>query len=100
MQGGTPDFLVGVSNLRLCNGNKWHKRIRVCVELFSTNTTHMILDGQSHSVQGRNCSFGYFEFQLRREQKSYPSPDSCSCQPKSEQCRCITCTGAWKNSRA
>lgn len=86
-QGGAPDFILAVTQLRLCNGDKWHKRIRVCGELTSTNTTHMILGSQSHSVQGRNCSFGYFQFQLKREQKIDPSPDSCCCQPKSEQCR-------------
>ena len=89
MQGGTPDFIVGVTQLRLCNGDKWYKRMRVCTELFSAGTASMIPDRASHSVQGRNCSFGYFEFRLMRKREIDPSPDSCSCQPKSE--RYITC---------
>ena len=81
---GTPDFVAGVGHLRLCNGGQWLKRIRVCTELLSTGTAHMIPDGASHSVQGRNCSFGYFEYRLKQEREIGPSPDSCSCQPKRE----------------
>ena len=87
MQGGSPDFIVGVSQMSLCNEDKWPKKIQMCGELFSTNTSHIILGGESHSVQGGNCSFGYFEFQLNRVKEMDPSPDSCSCQPKSEQSR-------------
>ena len=30
--------MVGVADLRLCDGDMWKERVKVCLELFSTAT--------------------------------------------------------------
>ena len=32
----SPDQVVGVADLRLCDGDKWRESVKVCFELFST----------------------------------------------------------------
>ena len=58
------DRMVGVADLRLCNGYDWKRSLKVCSELFSTATkserVHPSM--QRNSIQWNNCSFGYFEF--------------------------------------
>ena len=60
----SPDRLVGVADLRLCDGNKWRDRVQVCFELFSTATaTDKVAPVmERNSLQSNNCSFGYVEF--------------------------------------
>ena len=62
----SPDRLVGVADLRLCNGDEWRERVQVCFELFSTATaTDKVADEmERNSLQSNNCSFGYVEFTL------------------------------------
>ena len=61
----SPDWVVGVADLRLCNGSKWKQRVKVCFELFSTATASKRAF-MRNSVQYRNCSFGYVEFNLNK----------------------------------
>ena len=63
----SPDRLVGVADLRLCNGDDWKANMRVCLELFSTATATMKVapEMQRNSLQYNNCSFGYVEFNLQ-----------------------------------
>ena len=58
------DRMVGVADLRLCDGSEWKKTVRVCTELFSTATKsdRVAPDMERNIVQYNNCSFGYFEF--------------------------------------
>ena len=60
------DRLVGVADLRLCNGTDWKNYVKVCTELFSTATKSERVSEpmERNSVQYDNCSFGYFEFTL------------------------------------
>ena len=62
----SPDRLVGVADLRLCNGDEWRDRVRVCFELFSTATAtdKVVAAMERNSLQSNNCSFGYVEFDL------------------------------------
>lgn len=64
------DQIVGVADLRLCDGKVWKKGVKVCMELFSTGTTtnDMLKDVKRKSVQENNCSFGYLEFHLIKSQ--------------------------------
>ena len=56
-RGLTPDQLVGVADLRLCDGDKWRESVKVCFELFSTATASERVAGEMerNSVQFRLC---------------------------------------------
>lgn len=62
----SPDRLVGVADLRLCDGAQWRESVRVCFELFSTvaNSERAVPMMQRNSFQENNCSFGYVRFTL------------------------------------
>ena len=62
----SPDNIVGVADLRLCDGAAWKESVKVCLELFSTATASDRVAGpmERNSVQGNNCSYGYIEFNL------------------------------------
>ena len=66
----SPDRLVGVADLRLCDGAEWKESVRVCFELFSTATAteKVVGEMERNSLQANNCSFGYVEFNLRKTQ--------------------------------
>ena len=75
------DRMVGVANLRLCDGHDWKRTVKVCSELFSTATrsdrVHPSM--QRNSVQWSNCSFGYFTFTFKEYQNSDQEiPEDCS----------------------
>ena len=61
------DRMVGVADLRLCDGTGWKQSVRVCTELFSTATKsdRVAPDMERNSVQVNNCSFGYFDFTFK-----------------------------------
>ena len=67
-RGPTPDQLVGVADLDLCDGEKWRESVKVCFELFSTAAASERVAGEMerNSEQGNNCSFGYVEFTLMK----------------------------------
>ena len=75
------DRMVGVAGLKLCDGDSWKSYVKVCVELFSTATKSERVAARN-SIQFKNCSFGYFEFQLQESTDITPHPESCTCQPK------------------
>ena len=60
----SPDRMVGVADLRLCDGDTWKERVKVCMEHFSTATASERVAGEMerNSLQANNCSFGYVEF--------------------------------------
>ena len=60
----SPDRLVGVADLRLCDGDQWKREVQVCFELFSTATAtaKVAPEMERNSVQENNCSFGYVRF--------------------------------------
>ena len=60
------DRMVGVADLRLCDGSVWKQSVKVCLELFSTAaaTEKIVGEMERNSVQANNCSFGYIEFNL------------------------------------
>ena len=62
----SPDRMVGVADLRLCDGDKWRERVKVCLELFSTATATERVAGpmERNTIQFNNCSFGHIEFNL------------------------------------
>ena len=62
----SPDHILGVVDLRLCDGAAWKESVKVCLELFSTATASDRVAGpmERNSVQGNNCSYGYIEFNL------------------------------------
>jgi hypothetical protein len=62
----SPDRLVGVADLRLCDGDQWRERVKVCFELFSTAgaTEKVAPEMERNSLQAGNCSFGYVEFEI------------------------------------
>ena len=64
------DRMVGVANLRLCDGNDWKRSVKVCSELFSTATASDRVHPpmQRNTVQWNNCSFGYFTFTFKEYQ--------------------------------
>ena len=66
----SPDRVVGVADLRLCDGDEWKETVKVCMELFSTAAaSERVADEmERNSVQGNNCSFGYVEFSLMKTQ--------------------------------
>jgi hypothetical protein len=59
----SPDRMMGVSRLQLCDGTCWRDSVVVCGELFSTATASRLL-GRPNTIQFNNCSFGYFKFDL------------------------------------
>ena len=65
----SPDRLVGVADLRLCDGAQWRDEVQVCFELFSTATAtdKVVPPMERNSVQANNCSFGYVQFILKPE---------------------------------
>lgn len=77
------DRMMGVSQLRLCDGSDWIRSLKYCAELFSTATRSPRLFPRN-SVQFSNCSFGYFEFTfldyLEPPQQPFPPPESPACQ--------------------
>lgn len=66
------DRMVGVANLRLCEGHDWKRSVKVCSELFSTATrSSRVHDAmQRNTIQSNNCSFGYFEFTFKGYQNA------------------------------
>ena len=67
----SPDWVVGVADLCLCDGEEWRKRVKVCFnELFSTAAAsdRVAPEMERNSVQGSNCSFGFVEFNLTKTQ--------------------------------
>ena len=91
----SPDRMMGVSRLRLCDGSDWKRKLKYCGELFSTATkTERI--APRNSIQFSNCSFGYFEFTfldyLEPPQQPFPPPESPACQ----QLREYICFCNWK----
>ena len=62
------DWVVGVSELRLCNGQEWNNYVKVCFELFSTAQKSARVAGkmERNSVQNSSCSYGYVEFNLTK----------------------------------
>ena len=62
----TRDQLVGVADLRLCDGDKWKESVKVCFELFSTAAAsdRVAPEMQRNSVQGNSCSYGSVEFRF------------------------------------
>ena len=62
----SPDRMVGVADLRLCDGDTWKESVKVCLELFSTATDseRVAPEMERNSLQANNCSFGYVEFNL------------------------------------
>ena len=60
------DQLVGVADLRLCDGDKWKESVKVCFELFSTATVsdRVASENERNSVQGNSCSYGSIEFRF------------------------------------
>ena len=63
----SPDRLVGVADLRLCDGTGWRQSVKVCTELFSTAsmTEKVAPVMERNSLQDNNCSFGYFDFTFK-----------------------------------
>ena len=66
----SPDYVVGVADLNLCDGDKWKESVKVCFELFSTATAsdRVAPENRMNSVQGYNCSFGFAEFNFNKVQ--------------------------------
>ena len=64
----SPDRLVGVADLRLCDGDGWRDSVQVCFELFSTATASekVVPEMERNTLQFNNCSFGYVQFNLLR----------------------------------
>ena len=62
----SPDRMVGVADLRLCDGDEWKDKVKIGMELFSTATASEKVAGkmERNSLQANNCSFGYIEFTL------------------------------------
>ena len=75
------DRLVGVADVRLCDGSEWKQSVKVCTELFSTasKTEKVAPVMERNSLQANNCSFAYFRFtylvshSARREPLIYPN---------------------------
>ena len=66
----SPDNVVGVADLNLCDGEEWKESVKVCFELFSTATAsdRVAPENERNSVQGHNCSFGFAQFNLTKVQ--------------------------------
>ena len=69
----SPDRLVGVADLRLCDGDQWKREVQICFELFSTATAtaKVAPEMERNSVQENNCSFGYVRFSLQPDVSHY-----------------------------
>ena len=81
----SPDRMVGVASLRLCDGYDWKRRVKVCAELFSTATRTDRAHGpmSRNSIQWSNCSFGYFEFTFKEYNDSTQQPrEECEFESK------------------
>lgn len=81
----SPDRMVGVASLRLCDGFDWKRSVKVCAELFSTATrTERVHEPmERHSIQWNNCSFGYFEFTFKEYNDSSQQPrEECEFESK------------------
>ena len=77
------DRMVGVAGLKLCDGDTWKSSVKVCAELFSTATASERVSPDRNSIQYRNCSFGFFMFDLVEGGVPIePNADSCTCQSK------------------
>ena len=79
------DRMVGVADLRLCDGHDWKKSVKVCSELFSTATRSSRFHDpmKRNSIQWNNCSFGYFEFTFKEYQDSnQTAPEKCGLNSK------------------
>ena len=63
----SPDRMVGVADLRLCDDDQWKREVQVCFELFSTATASAKVapEMERNSVQENNCSFGYVRLTLQ-----------------------------------
>ena len=59
----SPDYIVGVADLRLCDGDEWKENVKVCFELFSTAAAseRVAPEMMRNSIQRNNCSYGYVE---------------------------------------
>ena len=88
------DRMVGVANLRLCDGHDWKRRVKVCSELFSTATRSERFHNpmERNSIQWNNCSFGYFEFTF----KNYQDNDQVPPKNCEFECKCAFNSKYWK----
>jgi hypothetical protein len=98
------DRMVGVANLRLCDGTDWKRSVKVCSELFSTASRSQRVHPsmQRNSVQWNNCSFGYFRFTFKEYQNAsqetptteeiFEAGDVCpAVEHQPEDCRTCCC---------
>jgi hypothetical protein len=97
------DRMVGVADLRLCDGHDWKRSVKVCTELFSTATKSERVHAPMlrNSIQYNNCSFGYFQFTFKQyenitqeppEDCEYDSRDVCPlAADQPEDCRTCCC---------
>ena len=79
------DRMMGVSNLRLCQGHDWKRQLKVCGELFSTatKTDRVFSKIERNTIQKTNCSFGYFEFTFKQyKQADQQQPKKCDFESK------------------
>ena len=80
------DRMVGVADLRLCDGHDWKRSVKVCSELFSTASRSERVHNtmQRNSIQWNNCSFGYFIFTFKEYKESNQEiPEDCELDCKS-----------------
>ena len=72
-RGPTPDQIVGVADLCLCDGDKWRESVKICMELFSTGAASERVAGEMkrNSVQNKECNFGYIVFSLIEVMPNY-----------------------------
>ena len=70
----SPDRMVGVADLRLCDGDQWKREVQVCFELFSTATASAKVapEMERNSFQENNCSFGYVRLTLQPQVRARP----------------------------
>ena len=66
----SPDYVAGVADLELCDGDKWKDNVMICLELFSTGAAsdRVAPEMERNSVQGDNCSYGFVELTLLETQ--------------------------------
>lgn len=70
MQLPSNNTFVGVSGLRLCNGNEWIEEMEVCLELLAAiNGTEK---PEAKKLQGNQCSFGKLVFELKSTKPLQP----------------------------
>ena len=82
------DRMVGVADLRLCDGHDWKRSVKVCSELFSTATKSERVHAPMlrNSIQYNNCSFGYFQFTFKQyENITQEPPEDCEYDCKFQQ---------------